>query len=71
MLNFHDVEYLAVDRMGDYAEQRVVITARDGVRVGYVFSLSRQGDGIYQNCWMTDSVVPFSVGQQGASGTIF
>lgn len=71
MLNFREAEYLAVDQMGEYAEQRVILTARDGVRVGYLFSLSRQREGAYQNCWMTDSVVPFSVGQQGATGTVF
>jgi hypothetical protein len=61
MLHHLDVEYLAADVMGSYAEQRVVVTTVDGRRVGYLFSLSRQGEGGYKDCWMTDSVVPFPV----------
>jgi hypothetical protein len=62
MLHHLEVEYMAADVMGSYAEQRVIVTTVDGRRAGYLFSLSRQGEGGYRDCWMTDSVVPFPVG---------
>ena len=44
--------------IGDYqAMVPVIITTTDGTRAGYMFSLSRQGEGQYENCWMTDRVV--------------
>ena len=41
---------------GDKATQRVVVTTLDGELVAYTFSLSRQTDGAYKGCWMTDGV---------------
>lgn len=42
---------------GDRATQRVVVTAADGGRVAYTFTLARQLGGAYRGCWMTESVV--------------
>lgn len=42
---------------GDKAHQLVVLTDSDGDRVSYVFTLSRQAGGEYDQCWMTDSVL--------------
>ena len=41
---------------GERATQRVVITTATGERVAYTFSLSRQTDGPFKGCWMTDGV---------------
>lgn len=41
---------------GDQATQRVVVTTADGGRVVYTFRLTRQGDGAYKDCWMTERV---------------
>jgi hypothetical protein len=43
-------------------QARVVvrIVAADGRRVTYVFVLSRQGEGDFNNCWMTDGVAPLN-----------
>jgi hypothetical protein len=41
---------------GERATQRVVVTALGGERVVYTFTLSRQTDGAYKGCWMTDGV---------------
>lgn len=35
----------------------VLLTASDGKRVGYMFILSRQEGGPYDQCWMTDAVL--------------
>lgn len=42
---------------GDRATERVVVTSATGERVAYTFSLSRQADGPYRGCWMTDGVM--------------
>lgn len=39
----------------------VLLTASDGKRVGYMFILSRQQGGAYDQCWMTDAVMRFEV----------
>jgi hypothetical protein len=41
---------------GDKAEQRVTLTSATGEKVVYLFTLSKQADGQYQDCWMTDGV---------------
>jgi hypothetical protein len=41
---------------GDRATVRVVITTVNGERVAYLFALSRQNDGQYKGCWMTDGL---------------
>jgi hypothetical protein len=42
--------------VGDRAQQRVIITSATGERVVYTFTLSRQADGPFRGCWMTDGV---------------
>lgn len=41
---------------GDRATQRVVVTTPGGEQAVYTFTLSRQPDGMYKGCWMTDGV---------------
>ena len=42
---------------GDRATQRVVVTSASGALVAYTFTLSRQTDGQYKGCWMTERVL--------------
>ena len=46
----------AMKVVGDRAQQRVIITSVSGQRVVYTFTLSRQSDGPFKGCWMTDGV---------------
>ena len=39
----------------------VTLTASDGKRVGYMFVLSKQEGGAYDQCWMTDAVMRFEI----------
>ena len=39
----------------------VFLTASDGKRVGYMFILSKQEGGAYDQCWMTDAVLRFEL----------
>ena len=39
----------------------VYLTASDGTNVGYIFILSKQAGGTYDQCWMTDAVLRFEV----------
>lgn len=57
ILNHQIAHYGELEIDGDKAFQAVLLTTSDGDRVGYVFSLSKQKDGRYANCWMTDSVL--------------
>jgi hypothetical protein len=41
---------------GDHATQRVVVTTADGVQVAFTFTLARQTDGEFKDCWMTERV---------------
>jgi hypothetical protein len=39
----------------------VYLTASDGKRFGYMFILSKQIGGAYDQCWMTDAVLEIKV----------
>lgn len=56
MLNHRSVEYEPVEITGNTATQRVRLTGSDGQTVVYIFRLSKQNQGPYENCWMTDAV---------------
>jgi Domain of unknown function (DUF4864) len=57
MLGFRSVTKGHLELDGNHAQQRVVIVGRDGSQVTFVFLLSKQADGPYANCWMTDGVI--------------
>lgn len=57
MLNYKSAEYADVHADGDAAQQLVKINAADGTAALYLFILSRQTDGQFKGCWMTDGVV--------------
>jgi uncharacterized protein DUF4864 len=57
LLNHRAVRYGALRVEDDDAAQAVIVTARDGEVVAYLFKLSRQQGGPCDGCWMTDSVL--------------
>ncbi len=56
MLNFKSAAYEKAEVDDDVAVQLVTLVAADGEEVAYLFQLSRQRDGEYKGCWMTDGV---------------
>lgn len=48
---------------GDLATVAIRITPAEGPQQTYLFVLSKQHDGDFDNCWMTDSVVPMQEGE--------
>lgn len=57
MLNHRRAERGPVRVVGEEAQQRVTLVDAQGRRVTYVFVLSKQAEGVYKDCWMTDAVV--------------
>ena len=54
----HETLEIGQGMIGEYqAKVPVIITTDSGIRAGYMFTLSRQAEGPYENCWMTDRVV--------------
>ncbi len=58
LLNHRSAEYspMAVD--GDQARQVVMVIDAAGEETAYIWVLSRQTDGSFKDCWMTDAVIP-------------
>ena len=56
LLYHHHAVRAPMKVVGDRATQRVVVTTVTGERVAYTFTLSRQTDGQFRGCWMTDGV---------------
>lgn len=59
MLNHQEAQYGEIQVEGNQALQPVILTAKNGERVGYLFVLSKQEGGPYDACWMTDGVIRF------------
>lgn len=59
MLDHREAQYGEIEVKENQALQPVILTAKNGERVGYLFVLSKQEGGPYDACWMTDSVVRF------------
>ena len=51
---------------GDQAKVAVKIFAATGRQVTYIFILSRQTEGEFSNCWMTDAVMPVDEGEDSS-----
>lgn len=56
LINHVAAEYGELFSRNGHAAQVVTVTARDGSRHAYLFQLSRQTEGLFRGCWMTDSV---------------
>ena len=44
----------------------VLVHDDDGSQTGYVFALSQQTEGPYENCWMTDRVLQVDFPNKGS-----
>jgi hypothetical protein len=65
MLNYKSAEYGKAVVVDDQAQQVVKIVAADDEVAVYVFRLSKQPDGEYEGCWMTDGVIRVQEGEEG------
>lgn len=61
LLNHRAVRYGPLEVDDDTAYQPVVVTDSAGAQVAYVWVLTRQRDGEYEGCWMTDAVISSDV----------
>jgi hypothetical protein len=57
LINHKHAEYGPLRADDQTAQQLVRITAANGSQAMFLFILSKQTDGTYKNCWMTDGVV--------------
>lgn len=56
MLNHRKAERGPMHVEGSQAQQRVTLLSTTGERAVYIFTLSKQTEGQYKDCWMTDGV---------------
>ena len=58
MLNFRSAEYgeLKLSAGNNLADQQITLLGANGEEAIYVFHLSKQPDGQFKGCWMTDGV---------------
>jgi hypothetical protein len=57
MLHYRAEQVGSLELAGDAVQQSVMLLGADGQTAVYLFSLSRQEDGPYAGCWMTDGVM--------------
>jgi hypothetical protein len=48
---------------GDHAKVAIKVTPENGPQLTYLFVLTKQHEGQFSDCWMTDSVVPMREGE--------
>lgn len=65
MLNHESAEYGKLLVRDDEAAQVVKVVDAKGDAAYYVFQLSKQAEGDYAGCWMTDGVVRVKPGSDG------
>ncbi len=58
LLNHLDARYGLISISGNEAFQMVSIIDKTGEEIAYAWVLSRQGEGEFKDCWMTDAVIP-------------
>lgn len=56
MLDYENVSFHPLELVEDQARQRVTLIGA-GLVVDYEFYLSRQSEGSFDGCWMTDAVI--------------
>lgn len=57
LIGFESAELDAIRFVGNLAQQRVHVYHRGGNVFTYVFTLSKQREGDYKDCWLTDGVL--------------
>lgn len=62
MIDHEGATYSTIQTEGRVAQMGVLLTTAEGDRVGYLFRLSKQTEGPYADCWMTDAVTRVAVG---------
>jgi hypothetical protein len=55
---------------GDHAKVAIRVTPEKGSQLTYLFVLTKQHGGEFDDCWMTDSVVPMREGENLSEDTI-
>jgi len=63
LLNHKSASRGSVRISDNVARQRITLVAADGEKVVYLFTLSKQIDDPYKNCWMTDGVERLTIDQ--------
>jgi hypothetical protein len=66
LLNNRSSSILGSEVKGNQAKVGVKIVAADGRELTYVFILSKQNEGHFNNCWMTDGVAPLKDAEDGS-----
>jgi hypothetical protein len=66
LLNSRSSAIVGSELKEDQAKIVVKIVAGDGREVTYVFILSKQSEGEFRDCWMTDGVALLKVAEDGA-----
>ena len=61
MLNHSRLEVGPASFSYGIATVPVLVIDRAGKSIGYMFSLSQQDEAPYEDCWMTDSVIPIHI----------
>ncbi len=64
MLNYDTEELGTMKKDGMRAEQKVVLIDKHGKAHTYLFLLSKQQEGDYRDCWMTDGVMNLTAERQ-------
>ena len=57
MLDFDSFETAPIERNGERVQQRVTLIHKQGRRAIFMWTLSKQKEAPYVNCWMTDGVI--------------
>jgi hypothetical protein len=66
LLNNRASSILGSEVQGNQAKVGVKIVAADGREWTYVFILTKQSEGDFNNCWMTDGVEPLKDAESGS-----
>ena len=66
MLNNVSSSIVGSDVEGDKAKIAVKVFGATGRPVTYIFVLSKQSEGEFSNCWMTDAVMPLDGGEDSS-----
>ena len=66
MLNNVSSSIVGSDVEGDKAKVAVKVFGATGRPVTYIFVLSKQSEGEFSNCWMTDAVMPLDGGEDSS-----
>jgi hypothetical protein len=57
LLNMRKYDARKIHVEGNSAQQVVVVTDKNGQKAAFLFTLSKQAEGNYKGCWMTNSVI--------------